>query len=191
MKPKSTRPSSGLVQSSGNAWKLREKGFQGRLNAPMLRTWRQVKLVFAREGKQRTEPRNGFYREARASHEIKKSDCALLKLYPAVWCTHCYRDLFDKRDFCAHHDGPGSEPKRTGEGDGGAGGRCAVLSEVPSRSSRAQARCCRGSCARIDVRAVVQGCDGRRREQVTCGFEMTSSAVQLPILLYKYVFSKI
>lgn len=42
VKPASTRPSSGLVQMSGNAWKLRSKGFQGRLNAPMLRTWRQV-----------------------------------------------------------------------------------------------------------------------------------------------------
>lgn len=40
--PTSTRPSPGLVQVSGNAWKLRAKGFQGRLNAPMLRTWRQV-----------------------------------------------------------------------------------------------------------------------------------------------------
>lgn len=42
VKPVSTRPSSGLVQTSGNAWMLRSKGFQGRLNAPMLRTWRQV-----------------------------------------------------------------------------------------------------------------------------------------------------
>ncbi|CAM9998947.1 unnamed protein product, partial [Laminaria digitata] len=41
-KPASTRPSSGLVQMSGNAWKLRDKGFRARLNAPMLRTWRQV-----------------------------------------------------------------------------------------------------------------------------------------------------
>lgn len=41
-KPASTRPSSGLVQMSGNAWKLRDKGFRARLNAPVLRTWRQV-----------------------------------------------------------------------------------------------------------------------------------------------------
>lgn len=40
--PKSTRPSKGLVQPSGNTWKLRDKGFRARLNAPMLRTWRQV-----------------------------------------------------------------------------------------------------------------------------------------------------
>lgn len=39
---KSTRPSPGLVQPSGNVWKLRDKGFRARLNAPMLRTWRQV-----------------------------------------------------------------------------------------------------------------------------------------------------
>lgn len=44
VKPASTRPSPGLVQMSGNAWKLRSKGFQGRLNAPMLRSWRQVCL---------------------------------------------------------------------------------------------------------------------------------------------------
>ena len=43
VKPASTRPSSGLVQVSGNAWKLRAKGYKGRLNAPMLRTWRQVR----------------------------------------------------------------------------------------------------------------------------------------------------
>ncbi|CAN0035796.1 unnamed protein product, partial [Hapterophycus canaliculatus] len=51
VKPVSTRPSSGLVQLSGNAWKLREKGFQGRLNAPMLRTWRQV-LSQSEQGKE-------------------------------------------------------------------------------------------------------------------------------------------
>ncbi|CAN0002035.1 unnamed protein product [Pylaiella littoralis] len=50
VKPASTRPSSGLVQMSGNAWKLRSKGFQGRLNAPMLRTWRQV-LAQSEQGK--------------------------------------------------------------------------------------------------------------------------------------------
>ncbi|CAN0007737.1 unnamed protein product [Discosporangium mesarthrocarpum] len=38
----STRPSSGLVQASGNAWKLRQKGFQAKLNPSMLRSWRQV-----------------------------------------------------------------------------------------------------------------------------------------------------
>lgn len=41
--PKSTRPSPGLVQSSGNPWILRGKGFQPKLNAKMLRTWRQVR----------------------------------------------------------------------------------------------------------------------------------------------------
>ncbi|CAM9147065.1 unnamed protein product [Ectocarpus sp. 12 AP-2014] len=51
VKPVSTRPSSGLVQTSGNAWMLRSKGFQGRLNAPMLRTWRQV-LSQSEEGKE-------------------------------------------------------------------------------------------------------------------------------------------
>ncbi|CAM9498943.1 unnamed protein product [Ectocarpus sp. 4 AP-2014] len=49
--PVSTRPSSGLVQMSGNAWMLRSKGFQGRLNAPMLRTWRQV-LSQSEKGKE-------------------------------------------------------------------------------------------------------------------------------------------
>ncbi|CAM9390422.1 unnamed protein product [Choristocarpus tenellus] len=38
----STRPSAGLVQASGNAWKLKEKGFKSRLNPAMLRSWRQV-----------------------------------------------------------------------------------------------------------------------------------------------------
>eukprot|EP00752_Nemacystus_decipiens_P012179 g10797.t1 len=51
VEPASTRPSSGLVQASGNAWKLRGKGFQGRLNAPMLRTWRQV-LSQSEQGKE-------------------------------------------------------------------------------------------------------------------------------------------
>ncbi|CAM9792895.1 unnamed protein product [Ascophyllum nodosum] len=49
--PTSTRPPSGLVQASGNMWKLKQKGFQSQLNAPMLRTWRQV-LSQVEQGKE-------------------------------------------------------------------------------------------------------------------------------------------
>ena len=43
VQPKSTKPSTGLVQKGGNTWLLKDKGFRATLSPEHVRTWRQVR----------------------------------------------------------------------------------------------------------------------------------------------------